>query len=218
MQLRMKNEETKLLAIKNLQKACTGRYRRTVKDSQPILKLLSADSRSGSDKVKKAIIESYRCFSPQKFQALLTIQLADKQPEIANFAAEISARVSDPAMVKPLLHSWKKLGKLCLQKGLSKAQIDSCVWLTYAPGASVERASADLKEETLTLAAMHIESPYAKVREVAVETITAAGSAEHAKLVSQLIEKERAGHFADSNDKALLTRFKKRVKTLKARK
>ena len=218
MQLKIKNETTKLLAFKNLQKACTGRYRRALKDSPIILKLLQADSKAKSSAVKKAVIESYRCFSPSKFQRLLEIQLADGDSAVANFAAEISARVSDPAMIEPLLNAWLKLEKSCLQDGLSKAKIDTCVWLTYAPGASVENASPSLKGRIASLAAFHLESPYPKVREVAVETLVAAGKAEHAKLVSALIKKERAGHFGKSNDSSLLTRFKKRVKTLKAKK
>ena len=217
-QLRMKSDTTKLLALKNLQKACTGRYRRALKDSPMILKLLQTAAKAENTKIKKAVIESYRCFSPEKFQTLLMIQRADKDPSVSNFAAEISARVSDPAMVEPLLEAWTKLGNSCLQDGLSKSQIDTCVWLTYAPGASVARASEALKRQTVSLVISHFESPYPKVREVAVETLTAAGNAKHAKALSELIKKEKGGHFASANESALLTRFNKRLKTLKSRK
>jgi len=217
-QLRFKGEAKQLKVLANLKKACSGRFRRALKDAPMVLKSLSKISRTGTPAVKKATMDCFRCFSPSAFSKLLAIQIVDSNAKVVSYAAEVSARVTDAAMLSPLIAEWEKRARSCLAKGLKAAEVERCVWLSYAPGASAKNASAEIKEKLSELAVAQFESPYPKVREVAVETLAASGSAKHAPSLKALILKEKKGQFERNNDAALLQRFEKRLKKLKSSK
>jgi len=123
--------------------------------------------------------------------------------------------VSDAAMLSVLMEELKKKQSQCLKPGLDEAQTERCVWLTYAPGASAAGASQEAKEALAKLTVAQFEAPYPKVREVAVETLTATNLASYAPALKKLIQKEKNGGFSVSNGKALIGRFQTRLKTLK---
>ncbi len=215
MQLRLKGEQNQLAALKNLKSACSGRYRRAIKDAPSLTRPLASFSKSGTDAVKKATMDAYRCFSPTVFAELIKIQIVDPDPSIVSYAAEVSARVSDPAMLPALIQELEKQQASCMKPGLTKAETNRCVWLTYAPGACAKNAAKEMKTKLAQLAIFHFDSPYPKVREVAVETLSATKVAAQAPALRLLIKKEKKGHFSTANDKALITRFEKRLKALK---
>ena len=215
MQLRLKGEKNQLAALKNLKDACSGRYRRALKDAPAIIGPLSSFSKAGTFDVKKAAMDAYRCFSPRVFAKFLKIQIVDQNPKVVSYAAEVSARVSDPAMLPALIEELQAKQGDCLKPGLDPAEIERCVWLTYAPGASAADAPKETKASLAKLAVSQFDAPYPKVREVAVETLSATKLSKYAPALKALIDKEKSGSFAVANDKAMLGRFKARLKTLK---
>ena len=215
MQLNLKGESRQLAALDNLKKACSGRYRRALKDAPAIIGPLTKFSKAATIEVKKATMDAFRCFSPDKFARLLQIQIKDADPAVVSYAAEVSARVSDAAVLPALIGEWKRKADQCLKPGLDENETKRCVWLTYAPGASAANSDQGTKETLAKLAVKQFASPYAKVREVAVETLSATKLAAHAASLKKLIEQEKSGHFKQGNDSALLGRFEKRYKTLK---
>jgi hypothetical protein len=197
-------------AIANVDAACRGKLRHALKDDARLVQELTRLSR-GSIEVKKAVLDAHRCLSPAKWVAIMTPLLSDP---VAAYAAEVSARVGDPIVVPPLLDRLAARKTDCMKAELAAEEIETCVWLTYAPGASLSGADATLKARAAKAGVEMLGSPHAKVREVAVETIAAAGIADYAKAIADLIAKEKAGAFAHKNDAALIGRFEQRRKTL----
>jgi hypothetical protein len=218
LQLRLKGEAKQLLALKNLKTACSNRFRRSIKDAPGTVKGLQRLSRNGSLEVKKAVMDCFRCFSPRVFQKILAIQIIDGNAKVVSYAAEVSARVNDPAMLLPLMAEWEKKSSICLSAGLKKVDVERCVWLSYAPGASAAKASAETKEKLAKLAIKQFDSPYPKVREVAVETLLATGRAIDAAALKVLIQREKKAEFERNNDASLIGRFQKRLTTLQRKK
>ncbi len=201
-------------AIRNVESACRGRLRHALKDEPRVVQALARLSSSGSADVKKAALDAYRCMSPARFVELMTPRLSDPDPELVAYAAEVSARVADPAVVPPLLDRLEAKRDACQSAELSPGQLDACVWLTYAPGASLAGAERKLRLRAAEDAAAMLGCPHAKVREVAVETLASARIKVHAKSVAELIAKEKQGAFPERNDAALLSRFETRRRAL----
>lgn len=204
---------SKVEALVNLERACRGRLRHELKDHAVVLKELTRLSAMEDEKVQRAALDAHRCLSPQKFVPILKARLAGK-PAVAAYAAEVSARVDDPAMVPPLLDALAKKRSACLGAELPKPEIEVCVWLTYAPGASLGRADRALREKAAAAAARMFDSPHPKVREVAVETVAASRLKGYAAKVADLIAREKKGTFERRNEAPLLRRFEKRRRAL----
>jgi hypothetical protein len=205
-------------AIANVEAACRGRLRHALKDEPRVLAELVRLSSTGSSEVKKAALDAHRCFSAAKWVSIMKPRLEDSDPAIIAHAAEVSARVSDPIVVPPLLDRLEAQRSACLMNDLAATAVDVCVWLTYAPGASLAGAERTLRERAARAAAEMLDSPHPKVREVAVETLASAGIASWAKQIGELIAKEKKGAFARKNDAALLARFDQRRRTLSQKK
>jgi hypothetical protein len=201
----------KVEAIANVEAACKGKLRHALKDEPRVVAELMR--LSANAEVKKAVLDAYRCLSPAKFAELMSIRLNDPDPAIVAYAAEVSARVADPIVVPPLLDRAEEKRTACLGE-LPAAEIDRCVWLTYAPGASLAGADRALRERAAKFAAEMLASLHPKVREVAVETLASAKLKAYAAAVAELIAKEKSGAFAKKNDAALLTRFEERKRAL----
>ena len=215
-QLSLKAAGQQVAALGNLASACRGRMRHALRDHPAVLRRLSSLARSPSTKVKRAVMDCARCFTPAKFVTLLSVELADSDPAVVSYVAEVVARVADPAVVPPLLAELEKHGEACRKPGLAAERVEVCVWLTYAPGAALQGAAAELRGEAATLASAQLASPYPKVREVAVETVAASRLARFAPAVAELIAREtKKGGFDAPNDPALIGRFKKRLRALK---
>jgi hypothetical protein len=198
-------------AIAHVDAACRGKLRHALKDEPRLVQeLLRA---SASAEAKRAALDAHRCLSPAKFVELLKLRLAEADPTIAAYAAEVSARVADPVVVAPLLDRLEERKTACMGE-LEAAEVERCVWLTYAPGASLSGADRPLRERAARLAAEMLSSPHPKVREVAVETLASARLKAHAADVAALIAKEKKGAFAKKNDAALLGRFEERRRAL----
>ena len=213
MQLAFKDEARQLAALANLKAACSGRARRALRDQPAVVSRLVALSSSPSVKVKAAVMDAFRCTSPKMFVKPLEVQLADKDPKVVSYASEVAARVADPAVGPALLLQLE--ARDCMQAKLPKDEIEACVWLTYAPGAVIESADAALREKAAALAVKHFESPHAKVREVAVETVASSRVKAHAPALKALIAAEQTKKFEQPNDAALLGRFNKRLSALR---
>lgn len=204
---------SKVEALENLARACRGRLRHELKDHPVVIRELTRLSAAKAENVRRAALDAHRCLSPSKLVPILEARLAG-DPAGATYAAEVSARVADPAMVPPLLEALEKKRSACLGADLPKAEIELCVWLTYAPGASLARADRALRTKAAKAAERMFESPHPKVREVAVETVAASRLKAYAPSVARLIAREKKGEFERGNDRALLRRFQKRRRAL----
>lgn len=214
-QLSSAAESDQRAALANLQAACRGKYRRELRDHPEVKRRLEALFAAAAPAVKRAVLDASRCYSSAAFLPLVVQALHDPDPGIIAYGAEVGARLEDPAVIAPLLEALSARAGACAQPGLSPAEVEVCVWLTYAPGAPLPAASAELKQQAAKAAVAMTESPYKKVREVAVETIAASGLAEHAPALRALIAREeRKGGFSEPNDAALLARFKERLRAL----
>lgn len=202
-------------AVKEVDAACRGRLRRSLKDYPPLLRETKRLLKSASSEKRMRALDLHRCFSEAPFVELLVARFDDQDPEVVAYAAEVSARLESSSVVAPLLDRLERSREPCLQPGLAPPRVEVCVWLTYAPGPSLVDADRALRERAGRLAAtMALNAPYPKVREVAVETLAATRLKRHAQTVGQLIAQEREGAFSSKNDEALLGRFKKRKRAL----
>jgi hypothetical protein len=202
-------------AVANVGAACRGKLRHALKDDPRVTAELSRLAASGSPEVKKAVLDAHRCLSPAKWVAIMTPRLLE--PEVAAYAAEVSARVGDPVVVGPLLDRLDERKAACMTADLAAEEVELCVWLTYAPGASLGGADDVLRARAARAAAAMLDSPHAKVREVAVETIASSGIAAHAEDIAGLVAKEKRGAFEEKNDAALIARFEARRRALASR-
>jgi hypothetical protein len=137
---------------------------------------------------------------------------------------------ASPALWRPLLDSYPcfsaKAFLPLLTRGLNHADpsvgayaAESCVWLAYAPGAALANAAAaDPLRDRVTEAVVEMtRSSHPKVREVAVETLHAAGRAEAVEPLRRLIVRERQkGEFSRPNSAAMVARFERRLRALEA--
>lgn len=204
-------------AVAAVSEACRGKYRRSLKDHPGLLSTTKKMAADEDPAVRKAALDLDPCFSPAKFVAVVAPRFEDEAPEVLTYAAEVAARMADPVVVPPLLAALDARAAKCLAPGLAKPQVEVCVWLTYAPGAALGSADEATRASAAERAVRMFAAPYAKVREVAVETVASARLKAHAKAVGALIADEKAGKFADKNDAALLGRFEKRRKALLGR-
>lgn len=206
-------------AVKSVDAACRGRTGRQLRDHKSVLAEALRWAKAKDVEKRKASLDLHRCFSETVFvEKLLVPRLDDVSPEVVAYAAEIGGRLESPVVVPLLLDRLDARAEACRTPGLDAAALDVCVWLTYAPGTGLARADAALRARAAAAAAaMAHGAPYPKIREVAVETLAAAGLEVHAKTIEQLIAKERKGAFEPANDGALLRRFAKRAKTLKTK-
>lgn len=214
LQLRKAKGPQRVKALKNLAKACRGRLRHELKGHPGVAGELKRLGASGSADVKRAVLDAYRCTSPAGFLKLFVPRLSDADPTVIAYAAEVAARTENPQVVEPLLQALEKRKDACMKPGLAKPQIEVCVWLTYAPGAALGSADKATRSKAGAAATQMFESPYPKVREVAVETAASTRLRALAKPVAALIKKERGKAFAKKNSAALLGRFEKRRRAL----
>lgn len=200
----------KVDAIANVEKACRGKLRHELPANPKVTAELDRLSRSTDLAVAKAALDAHRCLPAPAFVAILTHRL-DAIPAVAAYAAEVSARVGDPSVVPPLLDALEANVAACNGKAES---VDLCVWLTYAPGASLGGAPETVRRRAAGLAAKLLDSPHAKVREVAVETLASAKVAEQAKAIEALIAKEKKKELPNPNTPELIQRFEDRRRAL----
>lgn len=202
-------------AVSAVVAACRGKLRHSLRDHPALLKQARTLSGAEDAGIRRAALDLDPCFSAAKFVPVLGPRLSDADPKVVTYAAEVAARLADPAVVPPLLARFDAKKAACLEPGLDAAQVEICVWLTYAPGAALERADKALRGEAATRAVAMFAAPYPKVREVAVETVASARLKAHAPAVKQLIADERAKKLPSPNDAALLKRFEKRYRALR---
>ncbi len=214
MQLSLKGEKRQIAALKNLKSACRGRARLALRDDPRVLGKLKAFVSTGSADVKKAALDCARCATPAKLLPIVTAALADKNPQIVAYAAEISGRQESPELVGAILDAGDARSAACADAAVSGDELEACVWLVYAPGTGLAGAPEALRQRAAKMAVAAFDSPHPKVREVAVETLTASKLAAHAADLKRLITREKKGEFAKRNDAALIGRFEKRLKTL----
>ncbi len=214
-QLSLPAPAQQLEALKNLKEACSGPRRLALRDQAPVLAKLEALSRGGSAEVKRAALDAFRCFSPDKLARLVEIQLADAEPTVVSYACEVAARTEDPVMAPLLLSRQAASQAACLADGLAAPEAERCVWLTYAPSAVIGRADAAVRKQAGELAVKALAAPAPKLREVAVETIAATRMKAFLPALTEMVDKEKRGAFAKPNDRGLYDRFHKRVAALK---
>lgn len=210
-------------ALAHLADACRGSFRHALRDQPAVLARVSALGEAGDTAMKRAALDTARCFSPEAFLKVLVPRLSDADPEVVSYTAEVAARVGTPAVVGPLLDALEKQGKRCLDPALPPAEVEVCVWLAYAPGSALptaDGAERPLRARAGDLVVPLLGSPHPKVREVSVETIAATRLRTHAAALQALLERERKKPgkdpeaFAKPSPPDLLPRFKARLATL----
>lgn len=222
-QLLVKDGKRQLEALANLKGVCRGPQRHGFRDAGPIRKALErlsakADAKRRAE-VLAAVMDTAPCFSSAKFLPFVEAQLKDQDPAVVAYAAETAGRLNQPEMLAPLVKQLRSAQKPCLLEGLAKAKVNVCVWLAYAPGAVLPNVpGASQRQEVLELVLPLLNSPYPKVREVSVETISATGLAAAIEPLASLIAKEgKKGGFRTPNDPSLVGRFEQRLQGLKKR-
>jgi hypothetical protein len=222
-QLLVKDGGKQLAALANLKAVCRGPQRHGFRDAGPIEKALKRLSTKADPKrraeVLAAVMDSSGCFSAPRFLPFIEAQLVDEDPVVIAYAAETAGRLNQPVVFNALteaLHNWRKP---CSVPGLSAARVNVCVWLAYAPGAVLPNIKDLAKRQyLLELVLPLLDSPYAKLREVSVETLAATGLQAGIAPLAHLIAKEgKKGGFRTPNTEALVGRFEKRLKALKRR-
>lgn len=214
-QLALKSATQQVEALENLETACRSSVRLALRDQPPLVARARQLAKEGTAEVKRGVIDAGRCFSPKVFSELLVIQLADQDPAVVSYAAEGAARIADPVLAPPLLDAFDQRKLACKTKGLAPAEVERCTWLTYAPGAVLAGADRPLRERAAKAAVEMLEAPYAKVREVAVETLAAAKLKAHAPALGEMIDREQKQQLEAPNAPALIVRFRQRLAELK---
>lgn len=214
-QLSLEPEEARRAALANLRTACRGRHRHALKDHVQVVQAVEKLLRDGSVSVQKASLDTVRCFSGPHPERLLGLGLASAELAVQSYAAEIAAQIPEPPITRLLLQRLSAAKADCADPEASPERVERCVWLVYSAGATVgtghDRA---LRAEIGGAIEPALESPHAKVREVAVETLAKTRLKAHGAAILRLVEKEKKGGFAARNEAALLTRFKERAKDL----
>lgn len=203
-----------MAAVKAVTEACRGKLRHALRDHAGLLASAQKLAAASDPEVRRAALDLDRCFTPPTFVRVVAPRLEDTAQPVLIYAAEVAARMADPVVVAPLLAALDTRKAACLEPGLGKPEVEVCVWLTYAPGAALASADASTRAAAADQARAMFASPYAKVREVAVETVAAAGLASHAGAIKALIKDEKSGRFSSPNDAALLGRFEQRRRAL----
>tara|TARA_Y100001934_G_scaffold229722_1_gene276927 strand:+ start:556 stop:1113 length:558 start_codon:yes stop_codon:yes gene_type:complete len=164
-----------------------------------------------------ALLQTQRCFSPAKLVTLLKPLLNDGDLKLRARTIETLATTGDVVVVPTLLARFRALQQLCLAEGIAAPDQEVCVWLAYGLGAALHQAGPEdpRRAEVASTVIPWLRSPYAKVREVAVETLAAAGDGMAAKPLAQLIASEQQKSFKQSNSPALIKRFEQRLKKLR---
>ena len=213
--LRLRTAEGPALVVtlKALDGACRGKLRHELRDHPPLAAELGRVLERGSLEAKKAALDAHRCFTAPKLEPLLARALGDEGAVVAH-AAEVAARADEPAFAKLLLGALETRREACLAPKLEAAEAETCVWLTYAPGALLGRADLETRIAAGRAAKAMLEAPLPKIREVAVETLASTRLSAHARDIAALLEAERKGRFAAKNTPELLGRFEARRKTL----
>ena len=219
-QLLVKDGAKQLAALANLKAVCRGPQRHGFRDAHPIEKALKRLSAKADPtqraKVLAAVMDASSCFSAARFVPLVAGQLADKDPAVVAYAAETAGAINQPEMLPLLTEALSKRRASCQKKGLSAAEVDACVWLAYAPGAVLPNVpDTAARQQVLELVLPFLEAPYAKLREVTVETAAATKLPAAIEPLEKLIKRERAKGFGQPNSEGLIGRFEKRLKSLK---
>lgn len=201
-------------AVKEVAAACRGRLRHTLRDDPRLLAEVKRRSNDSDPGMRRAVLDLDRCFTPQRFAKILAPRFSDEAPEVIAYAAEVAARGEDPRLAPPLLAALEARQAECQKPGLAQPWIEGCVWLVYAPGAVIKRADRALKDAAATRAVALFDSPYPKVREVAVETVAASGLKKYAAAVADLVAREKKGAFKSPNRPELVARFEARRRAL----
>ena len=222
-QLLVKDGGRQLEALANLKGVCRGPQRHGFRDAGPIRKALQRLSAKADPKrraeVLAAVMDTAACFSSATFLPFVEAQLKDTDPAVIAYAAETAGRLNQPEMLSPLLKQLRNWRKPCSAEGLSVERVKVCVWLAYAPGAVLPNVSgASQRQEVLELVLPLLDSPYPKVREVSVETVSATGLTAAIEPLASLIAREgKKGGFRTPNDPSLVGRFEQRLQGLKKR-
>lgn len=208
-----------------LEAACSGLRRHDFRDDPRLLKALGRlrhkVMRGSSDPARRevltALLRTERCFSAAKLVTLLKPLLVDGDLKLSARTIETLATTGDVAVVPTLLARFRFLQSMCLAEGIEAPDQEVCVWLAYGLGAALHGAGAEdpQRAEVANAVIPWLRSPYAKVREVAVETLAAAGDAVAAKPLAQLIASEQQNSFKQGNSAALIKRFEQRLKALR---
>lgn len=212
-----KGEAGMKAAVKDVTGACRGKLRHSLRDHPALHAEAKRIATTRSNGERKAALDLFRCFTPKKMMALIEPNLRGDDDAMIAYAAEVGARLESPLTVPPLLDVLAARKPKCLAGGLDAAKTEVCIWLTYAIGPGLTGADDATKKDAGAAAVEMLDAPQAKVREVAVEAVTATGDKTHAKAIRALIAKEKKGAFADKNDAALLKRFAQRAKSLGGR-
>lgn len=201
-------------AVQAVGEACRGKLRHALRDHAGLRASAEKMATAEDPGVRKAALDLDRCFTPKTFAGVVGPRLSDEDPAVVVYAAEVAARLADPAVLPPLFAAHDARAPACLAPGLDPAAVEVCVWLTYAPGAALAGADEEARASAAERAVKMFEAPYPKVREVAVETVHSAGLKTYAKAIAKLVAAEKAGEFAQKNDAALLGRFEERRRAL----
>lgn len=217
-QLSLASDEARLAALQNLKAACRGRLRHTLKDNKPVLAAVAELLRQGTLPVRRAGLDVVRCFSGPNIPPLLGIGLADAEPGVVSYAAEIAAQVSEPAVTELLLERLEASKAACLDPKIEAPLVERCVWLVYSSGATVGPGhSRELRERMGVLVEAQLASPHPKIREVGVESLAKTRLAKYADAIKGLLDAEKKKSFAAPNDPSLLSRFKERARALETK-
>ena len=210
--------------LAQLESACTGQRRHDFRDDPRLLKALGrlrhkvAKGQGATRRtVLMALLRVQPCFSPGKLVTLFKPMLLDGDLELRARTIETLATTGHVDVLPALLDRFRAGQALCLGEGLGAGDQKICVWLAYGLGAALHQAAADapLRTEVARAVIPWLGSPYAKVREVAVETLATAGKAVAVDPLAALIASEQQGRFKQGNSPALINRFEQRLKTLR---
>lgn len=117
-------------AVKAVEAACRGRYRRSLVDAPQLL--AEAKRMLASSKVARhrGALDLRRCFSEAKFlSTLLLPELKKSDTARLIYAVEVSARLESAAVVPALLELLAPRTEGCLQMDLDASEKELCVWL-----------------------------------------------------------------------------------------
>lgn len=210
--------------LSELRQACAGRNRHVFRDDPRLLKGLarlrskvSKGSTPQRFEVLEAVMKAERCFSAAKLNGLLGPLLADRDPRVVERVTEVLATTGQPVVIPLLLEHLAQRQGACLKPGLAAAEQKVCVWLSYGPGAALHNAgpSDPVRQRVALSIRPFLEAPYAKVREVAVESLAASKDRASIDSLVKLINKEERRLFAEPNSPEMIGRFKKRLKALR---
>lgn len=202
-------------AIENVAKACRGSLRLTLRDHAGVIGRLGALARDGGPELKRAILAASRCFRPAAFAATYQRLVADPDLGVAAYALEIVSNTRDVSLASLVLDHAERTRDDCLARVEPGPALELCVWAAYAPSTLLDGARADVRERAATQAAKMLTAAAPKIREVSVESLTAAKLPAFAPALAELITQERAKGFAAPNEPALVKRFAERLETLK---